>query len=121
HADYVVECITEKRESKRALFQQLGEICPRGAIFASNTSFLNIFELVPEDRLPTTVIAHWFAPPHILPLVEVVREAKTSDQTEKVVVDLFRAIGKIPVLMKKYVPGHAINRLLRIIGREVFF
>src|ERR1019366_8272259 len=121
HADYVVECITEKREAKRALFQQLGEICTRGAIFASNTSFLNIFELVPEDRLPTTVIAHWFAPPHILPLVEVVRESKTSDETAKVVVELLRAIGKTPVVMQKYVPGFAINRIQRIIGREVFF
>ncbi len=120
-ADFVVECISEKKGSKTELFRQLDKICRPDAIFASNTSYLNIFELVPENRLPNTVVAHWFAPPHILPLVEVVREAKTSDQTEKVVVELFQAIGKIPVLMKKYVPGHAINRLLRIIGREVFF
>jgi 3-hydroxybutyryl-CoA dehydrogenase len=120
-ADFVVECISEKKGAKTELFRQLDKICRPDAIFASNTSYLNIFDLVPENRLPNTVVAHWFAPPHILPLVEVVREAKTSDQTEKVVVDLFRAIGKIPVLMKKYVPGHAINRLLRIIGREVFF
>jgi 3-hydroxybutyryl-CoA dehydrogenase len=120
-ADFVVECVTENREVKRAVFQQLGGMCARNAIFASNTSYLNIFELVPEDRLPNTVIAHWFAPPHILPLVEVVREAHTSEQTEKVVLELLRAIGKVPVVMKKYVPGHAVNRILRIIGREVFF
>jgi 3-hydroxybutyryl-CoA dehydrogenase len=120
-ADFVVECITEKKDAKRELFQQLDRICRPDTILASNTSYLNIFELVPDNRLPNTVIAHWFAPAHILPLVEVVREAKTSDQTEKIVLEMFRAMGKIPVLMKKYVPGHAINRLLRIIGREVFF
>ncbi|HVB34947.1 MAG TPA: 3-hydroxyacyl-CoA dehydrogenase NAD-binding domain-containing protein [Patescibacteria group bacterium] len=121
NAGYVAECITENPEAKRGLFRQLGEICAPGAIFASNTSFLNIFELVPEDRLPNTVIAHWFAPPHILPLVEVVREPKTSGQTERVVVELLRAIGKTPVVIKKYVPGFVINRIQRIIGREVLF
>lgn len=121
NADYVVECITENPEAKKGLFHQLGEICAPDAIFASNTSFLNIFELVPKDRLPNTVIAHWFAPPHILPLVEVVREAETSEQTEKTVVELLRAIGKIPVVIQKYVPGFVINRIQRIIGREVFF
>ena len=120
-AHFVLECVTENREIKRAVFQQLGQACGRETIFASNTSFLNIFELVPEDRLANTVIAHWFAPPHILPLVEVVREAHTSEQTEKLVVELLRAIGKCPVLLKRYVPGHAINRIQKSIGREVFF
>ena len=120
-ADFIVECINEKKDAKIELFRQLDQICRPDTIFGSNTSYLNIFEMVPEKRLPNTVVAHWFAPAHILPLVEVVREAKTSDQTERVVLDLLRAIGKVPVLMKKYVPGHAINRLLRIIGREVFF
>jgi 3-hydroxybutyryl-CoA dehydrogenase len=120
-ADFIVECINEKKDLKIELFKQLDQICRPDAIFSSNTGYLNIFELVPENRVPNTVVAHWFAPAHILPLVEVVREAKTSDQTEKVVLELLRAIGKVPVLMRKYVPGHAINRLLRIIGREVFF
>jgi 3-hydroxybutyryl-CoA dehydrogenase len=120
-ADFAVECISENKESKRQLFDQLDSICPATTIIASNTSYLNVFELMPEKRLPNTIIAHWFAPAHILPLVEVVRETKTSSQTEKTALDLLKAIGKAPVLMKKYVPGHAINRLLRIIGREVFF
>jgi len=120
-ADFIVECINEKKDAKIELFKQLDTLCRPDAIFASNTSYLNIFELVPEKRVPYTVVAHWFAPPHILPLVEVVREPRTSDETERVVLELLKGIGKVPVLMKKYVPGHAINRLLRIIGREVFF
>jgi len=120
-ADLVVECISEDRDAKRTLFQRLGEICAPATIFASNTSYLNIFELVPEERLPRALIAHWFAPPHILPLVEVIREATTSDQSVRVVVELLKQIGKVPVVMAGYVPGFAINRILRIIGREVFF
>jgi len=120
-ADFIVECINEKKDAKTELFKQLDGICRPDAIFGSNTSYLNIFELVPDSRIANTVVAHWFAPAHILPLVEVVREPRTSDETEKVVLALLKGIGKVPVLMKKYVPGHAINRLLRIIGREVFY
>ena len=77
--------------------------------------------MIPESRAASTVVAHWFAPAHILPLVEVVRQPQTSSETETTVLELLRKIGKAPVLMQKYVPGHAINRLLRIIGREVFY
>lgn len=120
-ADLVVECITEDRERKRSLFRALDPICGRRTIFASNTSYLNVFELVPPERLATTVVAHWFAPPHILPLVEVVRDAATSDQTVASVVDLLKQVGKTPVVMEKFVPGFAVNRLQRILGREIFF
>jgi 3-hydroxybutyryl-CoA dehydrogenase len=120
-AHVVLECITEDRESKRALFHRLDEICSERTIIASNTSFLNIFELSVEGRLPNTVIAHWFAPPHILPLVEVVRGPRSSENSVNLVLDLLRNVGKIPVVMEKFVPGFAINRILRILGREIFF
>jgi len=77
--------------------------------------------LAPDSRVAHTVVAHWFAPAHILPLVEVVRESKTSDETANTVIALLQKVGKTPVLMQRYVPGHVINRFLRIMGREVFF
>jgi len=120
-ADVIIECINEKKDMKAELFKQLDELCKPDVIIGSNTSYLNIFEVVPESRLANTVIMHWFAPAHILPLVEVVREPRTSEETEKTVLAMLNGMGKTPVLMKKYVPGHAINRLLRIIGREVFY
>ncbi len=120
-AQLVLECIYEKLEAKRELFKQLDNISGPDTIWASNTSYLNIFDLVPARRLPFTCVTHWFAPPHILPLVEVVSPSTTSGMTEQIVLDLHKEIGKVPVLMKRFVPGHAINRLLRIIGREVFF
>jgi 3-hydroxybutyryl-CoA dehydrogenase len=119
-ADIVVECINEKMQLKGDLFKQLDEVCKPDVIIGSNTSYLNIFEVVPEARKSNTVITHWFAPAHILPLVEVVRAPEVSKETEETMLTVLRNAGKTPVLMQRYVPGHAINRLLRIIGREVF-
>ena len=80
-ADLVVESIAENLEAKRRLFEELDAICPAGALFTSTTSYLNIFAVVPPRRLPKTVIAHWFAPPHIIPLVEVVKGPQTDGET----------------------------------------
>lgn len=120
-ADFIVECINEKKDLKVELFKLLDSVAKPDALFGSNTSYLNVFELVPASRAANTVITHWFAPPHILPLVEVVREERVSKETEDTVLALLRKIGKTPILMQKYVPGHVINRFLRIMGREVFF
>jgi 3-hydroxybutyryl-CoA dehydrogenase len=120
-ADVVVENIVEKREAKLALFAELDAICPRGAVFASDTSYLNIFEMVPVRRLPQTIITHWFSPPHIIPLVEVVRGPETSADTVEQVVALVRRVGHVPSIMEKFIPGFCINRLLRGIGREAFY
>jgi 3-hydroxybutyryl-CoA dehydrogenase len=120
-ADFIIECINEKKDLKIELLKQLDACAKPDAIFGSNTSYLNIFELVPENRAANTVVAHWFAPAHILPLVEVVREARVSKETEETVLGLLRKIGKTPILMQKYVPGHAVNRLQRILGREIFY
>ena len=120
-AALVVECTAEDRDVKRGVFAELDAFCPDGALFTSTTSYLDIYGVVPERRLPTTVIAHWFAPPHVVPLVEVVRGERTSDETVAVVVALLERLGKTPVVMDRFVPGYCVNRLLRSIGREVFF
>jgi len=118
-ADLIVETIAEKRDLKRELFAKLDALCPHEVIFTSNTSSLNIYELTP--RPATTVIAHWFAPAHILPLIEVVRGPETSDETVQTVVTLMKSLGKAPVVLEKFVAGFLINRLLRALGREIFY
>ncbi len=120
-SDLVVEAVVEDLDAKRVVFAELDAYCPDGAVFTSTTSYLDIFRVVPERRLPSTIIAHWFAPPHVIPLVEVVKGESTSEQTVAVVTDLLEGLGKTPVLMDRFVPGFCINRLLRSIGREVFF
>lgn len=117
----VVEGVAEDLDAKRAVFAELDAYCPDGAVFTSTTSYLDIYSVVPQRRLPTTVIAHWFAPPHVVPLVEVVRGEKTSQETVSVVVGVLERLGKTAVVMDRFVPGFCVNRLLRSIGREVFF
>ena len=120
-ADMIVDRIIEKIEEKKKLYEILDKTCSEDTIFTSNTSYLNIFEVMPENRQANTVIAHWFAPPHILPLVEVVKGPESSDETVDAVLGILKEAGKIPVVMEKFVPGFAINRILRILGRETFF
>ncbi len=120
-ADFVVETIAEKMDAKKELYEALDAICPDRAILTSNTSYLNIYEVMPAGRLPQTVIAHWFAPPHIVPLVEVVKGPETTQETVDFVVELLKKVDRVPTVLEKFVPGFCINRFLRIIGREIFF
>jgi 3-hydroxybutyryl-CoA dehydrogenase len=120
-ASLVIESIAENLEAKRVVFDELDRACPDDAVFTSNTSYLDIYQVVAERRLRNTVIAHWFAPPQIIPLVEVVKGEKTSDETVELVVALLKKVDRVPVVMEKFVPGFCVNRFLRIIGREVFF
>jgi 3-hydroxybutyryl-CoA dehydrogenase len=120
-ADMVIESIAEKLDAKKPLYEELDQLCREDTVFTSNTSYLNIYEVMPERRLPRTVIAHWFAPPHVIPLVEVVKGEKTSQETVDFVVQLLRKVDRAPVVMEKFVSGFCVNRFLRIIGREVFF
>ena len=118
---YVAETIAESAEVKSGLFRRLDELLPEDVILASNTSALNIFALVPSRRQPRTVIAHFFAPAHILPLVEVVRGPETREDVMDTVLELHRACGKTPIRMEQFVPGFIINRLQRSMNREVTF
>ena len=120
-ADFICEAVVEMKDVKRAVFEQLDHICPSKTIFTSNTSSLNIFDLVPKDRLSRTLIAHWFAPPHIVPIVEVVQGPDTTNETIELTCSLLESVGRTPIRMKKFVPGFVINRLYRALGREIFF
>jgi 3-hydroxybutyryl-CoA dehydrogenase len=120
-ADFVIESIAEKMDAKKALYEELDAVCPERTILTSNTSYLNIYEVMPAGRLPQTVIAHWFAPPHIVPLVEVVKGPETSQETVDFVVGLLKKVDRVPTVLERFVPGFCINRFLRIIGREIFF
>ena len=119
-SDFFVEAVAERIDVKQELYEKLDALCPEHAVIASNTSFLNIFPAMPERRLPNTAIAHFFAPPHIVPLVEVVRGEKTSDETIRFLLEILRKADRVPVVMEKYVPGFCINRIQSAIGNEVY-
>jgi len=119
-ADVAIEAIFEDYEAKEKLFQRLETLCPARTILASNTSYLNIFELKTLTRLEKIVITHWYAPPHIIPLVEIVRGPNTSRDTVEIMKKLLLKLGKKPVVMDRFIPGFIVNRLQRALAREIF-
>ena len=119
-ADLAIEAIFEDWEAKGELFERLETLCPSRTIFASNTSYLNIFELKTLKRLEKIIITHWYAPPHIIPLVEVVRGPRTSHETVESMKKLLSKLEKKPVVMDKFIPGFIVNRLQRALAREIF-
>jgi len=120
-AHIIVEAVSENRTVKQAVFEEIDRFAPAGSMIWSNTSSLNIYELIPSTRTHDTIIAHWFAPPHILPLVEVVKGPETPLSTVEATTVILKKLGKTPIVLEKYVPGFIINRLQRILGREIFF
>lgn len=120
-ADFVVETIVEKSEPKRELYEKLDAILPEDTYIASNTSFLNIFEIMPERRLPYTIIAHWYAPPQLIPLVELVKNDKTVPEAITCAYEMLEKSGKTPVVMKRWVAGYIANRMQSILNQEVFY
>ena len=115
-ADFAIEAVVEVPEVKKAVFQQLERICPDGAILASNTSSLDIFSIVGDIHRPERLlITHWFAPPHIIPLVEVVPGPKTAPKAMDFAVQLMQRLGKKPVILKQFVPSFIVNRIQQMI------
>lgn len=120
-ADFIMETIVENREAKAALFSQLDLCLGDDCIIASNTSGLNVFELVPERRLPQMVIAHWYAPAQLIPLVEVVKSEQAPQEYSDITVELLEKCGKTAVSMKKFIRGYIANRMQMCLNQELFF
>lgn len=121
-ANFIIEAVPEDLELKREVFSKLDKICHKDTIFASNTSGLSITDMGLATGRPEKVIGtHFWNPPHLIPLVEIIRGEKTSSETTKVSIDLMKIIGKKPVTVKKEVPGFIGTRLHQALIREAFF
>jgi 3-hydroxybutyryl-CoA dehydrogenase len=118
-AGLIVEAITERPEPKRALYAEIDALAPADAIIASNTSALDIFPLLPERRRSRCLIAHWYSPPYLVDLCDIVG----GEHTDPAVIETVRAMvadmGKVPVVMKKFIPGYIANRVQGAIWLEV--
>ena len=119
--DLVLEAGVENPAIKTELYRKLDALLPEDVIIASNTSALNIFEIMPAARLPWTVIAHWYAPPQLVPLVEVVANEQTREGITEAVMEVLRKGGKKPVQMKKFIQGYIVNRIQMCLNQEIFF
>jgi 3-hydroxybutyryl-CoA dehydrogenase len=118
-ADFVMEAVFEDLEIKKQVMRQLDAAAPAHTVLASNTSGLDVNQFGPATRRPDRVItAHFSNPPHIIPVVEVVKGEQTSEETLQLTVDLLRKIGKYPVVLKHHIPGFIWNRLQYAMFRE---
>jgi 3-hydroxybutyryl-CoA dehydrogenase len=120
-ADLIVEAVTEDAAIKRSLFAELDTCAPLTALWASNTSSLNIFELLPARRQAKSLITHWYTPPYIVDLVDVVPGPGTEPEAVAAVKDLLESLGKKPIVMRKFISGFIANRLQAALNLEVFF
>ena len=121
--DLVVEVIFENKEAKHDLYKILSDNCREDCIFASNTSGMDVFS-VTEDIMKNPerlVIAHWFNPPHLMKIIEVVKGPKTSDETAETMRQILESCGKKPAVLKKFMPGFIVNRMATVICRELYY
>ena len=110
--DVTIEAVVEKLAVKRAVLKEWEEAVPRSAIFASNTSTLPITEIAVGALEPGRVAGmHFFNPVHRMPLVEVIRGERTSDETVATIFALAKTLGKTPVVVRD-APGFLVNRIL---------
>jgi 3-hydroxybutyryl-CoA dehydrogenase len=120
-ADFVTEATVEDVKVKRQIFSDLDVFCPRHTIIASNTSSLVLRDFTSQcQRRSKILITHWFNPPHIVPVVEVVRSEETSDETMELVYALLKKVKKVPVKIFKEIPGFMVNRIQTGMFREVW-
>jgi len=118
-ADFVEEAIGENLELKQDFFQKLDSICSEDAILATNTSVISITEIADKSKRRERIVGtHFWNPPHLIPLVEVVRAKETSQDTMEKTMALMEKVGKKPVWVKKDVPGFLANRLQHALWRE---
>jgi len=121
-ADLVQENGPERIEFKRKLYGQLDEVLPPDVIIASSSSGLTMSEIQTacSSHPERCLIGHPFNPPHLIPLVEIVGGAKTSEDTIQRASEFYTALGKQTVRLHKEVPGHVANRLQAALAREVY-
>jgi len=111
-ADLIIEAVPERMDLKIGVFETLDRICKPKAIIASNTSSLSISQLGGATTRPDRVIGmHWFNPPHVMKLIEIVPGMETSEETTQALFELSGRLGKIPVKVKECA-GFLVNRIL---------
>jgi enoyl-CoA hydratase/3-hydroxyacyl-CoA dehydrogenase len=112
-ADFAIEAVFEDVDLKKKVFRELDEAAPAKTILASNTSALPISNMAVATKRPDKVVGmHFFNPPMLMQLVEVIRAETTNDATLQAAVDLAKSFGKTVVVVKKDVPGFITTRVL---------
>lgn len=120
-ADFVVEAVSENLPLKQQIFEKLDSLCQPHTILASNTTALMPSQIGANTKRTDKILnTHYFNPPYLIPLVELIRSPDTSDETVSVTFDLLTAIGKTPALIEKEALGFVGPRLQAALIREAF-
>lgn len=118
-AGLVIEAVVENLEIKQSIFRELDAVCPQEVILATNTSVISITAIAARAQHPSRVVGtHFWNPPYLVPLVEVVRGDRTAEQVMDRTIDILKAVGKHPVRVNRDVPGFVGNRLQHALWRE---
>ena len=121
-ADFVQESVPERPLLKAKVFSQMDDVAPPDSILASSASGITMDSIQSGCKHPERcVIGHPFNPPHVIPLVEVVGGAKTSEAVIERTMTFYASIGKKPIRLRKPLPGHVGNRLQAALYREVLY
>jgi len=119
NVDYVQESIVENLELKKQVFKNLSQVAKSSTILASSSSGLSISEIQKSALKPERcLIVHPINPPHLIPLVEIVPGKETSEEVVKEVYNFMLNLGKVPIIVRKEVPGFIFNRLAAALWRE---
>ena len=119
-SDIVAEAMVEDLEQKSRVYHRLDKICPAHTIFASNSSsFMPSLMAEATGRADRFLGAHYFNPPYLIPLVEVIRGKDTSDETVELMTAILLRLGKTPVQVRREVPGFIANRIQAAVWREI--
>ena len=119
-ADLILEVVPEKPDIKRQVYEEIDQYARPDAVIASNTSYLNIFPFVAPRRQKNCLIAHWYTPPYIIDLVDIVPGPETDPEITQSMAMLYRKIGKQPIVFSKFIPGYIANRLQSALNLEAF-
>lgn len=118
-ADVIFEAGPENLQFKKQLFEQLELLAPEHAILASNTSVMPITQIMANLKTKNRAMGtHWWNPPYLVPLVEVIKTKETDSKLAQEMCDLLISVGKTPALVEKDVPGFVGNRLQHALWRE---
>jgi enoyl-CoA hydratase/3-hydroxyacyl-CoA dehydrogenase len=110
--DFVIEAVPENLKLKQQVFKEIDGYAPSHAILATNTSALPITEIAAATKRPEKVVGmHFFSPPQMMRLCEVIRGNKTSDETLNTTIELGKKFGKETIVCKKDIPGFVANRI----------
>ena len=120
--DLIIEAAFEEMAVKKEIFARLDAIARDGAILASNTSVIPITTIMEDlDDGTRALGTHWWNPPHMIPLVEVIRTQRTAQSTIDKTMALLESVGKTPVRVDKDVAGFIGNRLQHALWREAIY